>query len=112
MPTASSRLCPGCGWIGKGRCPNCTKTRQADVDKQRGNSTSRGYGSNWRYRIRPQFLRANPLCVLCGSLASVPDHWPETRASLIARAVTDPDAEHRLRPLCASCHNTHGLRGA
>lgn len=111
MPTASSRLCARCGWIGKGRCPNCTKDQARDTDQRRGTSTERGYGRNWRYRIRPAFLRANPLCVLCGALASVPDHWPLTRKSLIEAGVLDPDGFHRLRPLCKTCHDRFGLNG-
>lgn len=85
-----------------------SRTRQR-ADQQRGNSNARGYDSHWRRIIRPAFLRANPLCVLCGALANVPDHWPETRAELVERGVADPDATHRLRPLCDSCHNIHGL---
>lgn len=32
-----------------------------------------------------------------------------TRAELVAQGVPDPDADHRLRPLCTPCHNEHGL---
>lgn len=113
MPTLSGRrICANCGQIVIGPCPTCRKTTHSDVDKRRGNSNTRGYDSRWRRAIRPAFLRENPLCVLCGELASVPDHWPETRASLVARGVDDPDAAHRLRALCADCHQRHGLRGA
>lgn len=108
-PQASARLCSGCRQIIRGRCPTCTKQQRQEADQARGSSTERGYGSHWRRVIRPAFLRANPICVLCGSLAHVPDHWPETRASLVARGVEDPDAPHRLRALCKECHDLHGL---
>ena len=111
MPTKSKRLCGRCGWIGTGNCPNCRPQAHRDTDAKRGNSSSRGYGTRWRTVIRPAFLRDNPLCVLCGSLATVPDHWPDTRATLIQRGVTDPDAAHRLRPLCKPCHDRYGLNG-
>lgn len=110
MPTSSPRLCPGCRRTVHGRCPHCTPTSRATTDQHRGNSTSRGYGSHWRRVIRPAYLRDHPLCCLCKALAEVPDHWPETRATLVARGVTDPDAPHRLRPLCLSCHARHGAR--
>ena len=58
--------------------------------------------------IRPAFLRANPLCVLCGELAEVPDHWPTTRRALVDAGVADPDAFEHLRPLCTTCHNRYG----
>lgn len=110
MPSLSKRrICSGCGHIVTGRCTTCLPARRADADKLRGTSTQRGYGSHWRRTIRPAFLREHPLCVICGALAEVPDHWPETRASLIARGVDDPDASHRLRALCKPCHDTYGM---
>lgn len=110
MPTSSPRLCPGCRRTVHGRCPHCTPQRRAVTDKYRGSAASRGYGHHWRTHIRLPYLREHPLCVLCGALANVPDHWPETRQSLVDRGVEDPDAWHRLRPLCDDCHNRHGLR--
>lgn len=109
MPTAPPRLCPRCRQPTQGRCTTCQPVHRTTTDRARGNSNSRGYDSHWRRVIRPAFLRDNPICVLCGALATVPDHWPETRASLVARGIADPDADHRLRPLCTSCHNQHGL---
>lgn len=109
MPTSSARLCSGCGSIVKGRCPTCTKATRQASDQQRLTPAQRGYDSHWRRVIRPAFLRRHPICVLCGGLASVPDHWPETRAELVTRGVTDPDAEHRLRALCKPCHDRYGL---
>jgi 5-methylcytosine-specific restriction protein A len=60
--------------------------------------------------VRVPFLRDHPLCELCGALANVPDHHPETRRALVSRGVRDPDASHRLRALCDSCHNAFGAR--
>jgi 5-methylcytosine-specific restriction protein A len=75
-----------------------------------GSAASRGYGHHWRERVRKPFLRERPLCVLCGELANVPDHHPETRRSLVARGVKDPDAFHRLRALCDPCHSRFGAK--
>ncbi|MFD6127658.1 HNH endonuclease, partial [Streptomyces hydrogenans] len=43
--------------------------------------------------------------MLCTKPATVADHFPESRRSLVARGVSDPDAWSRLRPLCTSCHS-------
>lgn len=112
MPSLSRRrICSGCGRVVSGRCDTCLPDRRAEADRLRGSSTERGYGSHWRRVIRPAFLRENPLCVLCGALAEVPDHWPETRASLVARGADEIDAAFRLRALCLSCHARFGERG-
>lgn len=110
MPTSTPRLCSGCRQPVRGRCPRCTKTIRRQTDQYRGTAASRGYGHHWREHVRKPFLRDNPLCVLCGELANVPDHWPETRRSLVARGVPDPDHFARLRALCDNCHQRHGAR--
>jgi 5-methylcytosine-specific restriction protein A len=86
-----------------GRCPACTRK----AEQQRGSPASRGYGYRWRTAIRPQYLRDHPICVLCGAVASVPDHWPVDRRTLVADGCPDPDAEHRMRALCKACHDVH-----
>lgn len=68
------------------------------------NSAQRGYDAKWRRRRR-SYVRRHPLCCLCGAPAQVADHYPESRKELIARGVTDPDADRYLRPLCIPCHN-------
>lgn len=110
MPRSSLRLCARCKRMVRGRCPHCTRTTRSESDGRRDHSAARGYGHHWRTHTRLDFLQENPLCCLCGALAEVPDHYPETRASLVARGVPDPDAFHRMRPLCLSCHARYGLR--
>ncbi|HJQ00092.1 MAG TPA: hypothetical protein VJ851_00700 [Jatrophihabitans sp.] len=110
MPTASLRLCSGCKRKVRGPCPYCTKAARFTTDRRRGTSTERGYDHHWRTVVRPAFLRDNPLCCLCGALAEVPDHYPETRKELLARGVRNPDEPKYLRPLCLSCHARHGRR--
>lgn len=109
MPNRPPRLC-SCGAIVRGQCPRCAPATRQRIDRRRGSSASRGYDHRWREHVRKPFLRDNSLCCLCGALANVPDHYPETRRSLVARGVKDPDAFHRLRPLCDVCHNRHGAR--
>lgn len=110
MPRSSPRLCPRCRRPTRGRCTTCLPAQRATTDRHRGSAASRGYGHHWREHIRKPYLRDHPLCVLCGALANVPDHWPETRKALIARKVRDPDDDRFLRALCDACHNTHGAR--
>lgn len=110
MPSSTPRLCPGCRRPVRGRCPKCSPESRRAKDRRRGSAASRGYGHHWRERVRKPFLRDHPLCVLCGALANVPDHWPVTRRALVAAGVTDPDAFHRLRALCDDCHNRFGAQ--
>jgi 5-methylcytosine-specific restriction protein A len=70
----------------------------------RPSAADRGYDARWQRRRR-RYLRTNPTCALCPAPAEVPDHWPISRRDLVARGVTNPDADERLRPLCTSCHN-------
>lgn len=80
--------------------------------KQQPSSSSRGYGNNWRKKVRGPYLAANPRCVgvlgqhhpNCDGRATIPDHYPKTRAELVRMGVPDPDAWHRLQPLSDSCH--------
>ncbi|MEU4570849.1 hypothetical protein [Micromonospora sp. NPDC023956] len=89
-------------------CPDLTDTgrctdHRRQAEQARGTSSQRGYGSRWARR-RADYLRRNPTCALDGERATVADHWPVSRRDLVAQGVTDPDADHRLRPLCAPCH--------
>ncbi len=93
---------PGCPELTTGgRCP----AHQREAEQQRGTAAERGYDARRWARIRRAYLYAHPWCVLCGRTAVVVDHFPESRRSLVARGVADPDAWHRLRPLCTQCHS-------
>lgn len=92
---------PGCPELTTGgRCPR----HQREAQQQRGTPGSSAYGPEWP-RVRRAYLYAHPWCVLCGATAVVADHHPESRRSLVARGVADPDAPSRLRSLCTLCHN-------
>lgn len=66
---------------GEWMCPDCLKRykeRHKKYEKQRGNSTQRGYDADWR-RYRIMYLREHPLCVEClkedkVTAATVVDH--------------------------------------
>jgi len=105
------------------RCGRTTEARDAVCDdcKSRVNPQASPYWeTKWRQRSA-EFLSKNPWCVLCeaeGKRAGVPlqakatvaDHYPHTRKELLARAISDPDEERYLRPLCAPHHASHGRR--
>ncbi|MDP2026435.1 HNH endonuclease [Sulfuriferula sp.] len=71
----------GCGVLvvdGSGLCQAHLKSRRAASDQQRGSSTERGYGGQWR-KARAGYLRSHPLCVVCATAgvvraANVVDH--------------------------------------
>lgn len=91
---------PGCPTRhrGKGRCDTCRARQPA----REGWRTL--YGGHWP-AVRLDYLTRHPVCALCGHLADVADHHPVPLKQLIRARVVDPHADHRLRPLCASCHS-------
>lgn len=107
MPRAK-RPCPtpGCPELTDGgRCPNCRTT----ADRARGTAAQRGYTSPGHKRFRRLVLERDRLCVLCGKVATVADHWPTSRRDLLAAGL-DPNDPNRGRGLCASCHGKETAR--
>ena len=43
----------------------------------------------------------------CYAASTVADHYPDSKRDLVEMGTPDPDALHRLRGVCASCHNKH-----
>jgi 5-methylcytosine-specific restriction protein A len=109
MPSKPPRVCAQCGNAYSGPHCACRAQQRRASDHARGTAAQRGYGHHWAANRRA-FLAAHPLCALCGRLADVADHHPHTRRQLLAWRVPDPDAWHRLRPLCTPCHNRHTAR--
>lgn len=102
MPQRPAQPCttPGCAnrHRNKGRCAAC-KNRQPT-------STARAahYKGDWP-RLRLNYLTRHPHCALCHRLADTADHWPRSLKQLLAQGVPNPHADHRLRPLCHTCHS-------
>lgn len=88
---------------GGGRCDDCHRAKQREYDARRETQTQRGYSSAGHRRFRRLVLARDPLCVLCGDIATVADHWPTSRRDLIANG-HDPNDPRNGRGLCASCH--------
>jgi 5-methylcytosine-specific restriction protein A len=105
MPNRPLRKCttPGCPTqTSAGRCLICrrlkrrlTRTRKRAVDD---------YGPRWT-AVRLDYLIRHPRCTLCPRLSMIPDHYPESRRTLVARGVLDPDQDQYLRALCKPCHD-------
>lgn len=106
MKVCSQPRCPTLVPRGTSRCADCAR----EADRARGNFKQRGYGGPAWERARAVVLRRDRACVLCGAPANVADHYPEGRDDLVARGVTDPDAPHRMRGLCRSCHSKETAR--
>lgn len=97
MPTSPPRLCSRCGWIGKGRCPNCSGWNSGD-DLSRRRRTVATSDERWR-RLRKAVLRAEPLCRACKvELAVEVDHIVP-----VAEGGAELDRDN-VQPLCADCH--------
>lgn len=113
MPTRPPGRCttPGCHnpTTAGGRCDTCTARRATVKDRRRGTAAQRGYDHTWT-RTRLTYLADHPWCALCPAPATVPDHHPVSRRDLLRQGVPDPDAAHRLRPLCDRCHRRETAR--
>ena len=86
----------------RGRC----QTHARKVDSERGTSTDRGYGVNWR-RIRGMFLNRHPVCQDesgCWRPATDVHH-------MIAKRRGGSDAFENLQSLCHAHHSAKTLRG-
>jgi len=96
MPTKARRPCrtPGCAGLAVrgGYCERCARERERAFDRQRGSSAARGYGSRWR-KLRLMYLRAHPLCAVCGEPATDVDH-------IVPRGRGGTDAGDNLQSLC------------
>lgn len=98
------RLAPPCTRPGCEHSKPCPE-HSRQQDRQRGTAAERGYGHRWATDVRTEYIEHHPICCLCQARATdVPDHWPASRKDLVAAGVPDPDAWHRLRPLCDPCH--------
>lgn len=110
MPTRPPEKCstPGCPGhtADGGRCARCRGTR---LFVERAGDAEVYTRRPWRAR-RLEYLADHPFCLLCRAPATVPDHYPVSRRVLVAAGVADPDADERLRPLCARCHNSSTAR--
>ena len=95
--------CPNAIPPGSTRCDDCTRQHSRQLDRRRETQAQRGYNSRGHRRFRRAVLARDPLCVLCGDVATVADHFPTSRRDLITQGL-NPNDPKRGRGLCASCH--------
>ncbi len=95
---------PGCAGLAVGGryCEACRGAGAARRDDMRESAAMRGYGHNWR-KLRLMYLRANPLCVVCGDAANEVDH-------IRPRARGGGDDWSNLQALCKPCHSRKTAR--
>ena len=71
--------------------------------RPRPTAHERGYGAAWR-RLRAEVLDDEPLCRVCGRIATDVDHIrPKRRGG--------SDDRSNLQPLCKAHHSAKTLRG-
>lgn len=68
-------------------------------DRNRLNSYQRGYDRRWQ-KYRKWFLERNPLCAVCGGIATVVDHIVPHKGN---RQLFWDEDNHQ--PLCKHCHD-------
>jgi len=104
MPKRALRQCtyPGCHTLVSNGSRCALHARQ--IEQERGSSTRRGYGYEWR-KIRDAFLQKHPWCSdlfgdHCGQLirATQADH-------VIPKSQGGTDDESNLDPKCDHCHD-------
>ena len=113
MPRASRPCatdgCPSLVPVGTSRCEACERKREAVFRARRDRSLHRHYNSRGHRRFRRLVLARDPLCVLCGSIATDADHWPMSLRDLLDAGL-DPNDPSRGRGLCRSCHSAETMR--
>lgn len=110
MPRRALRPCsaPGCPELVRdGRyCKLHTRQEQRRYDKQRGTSTQRGYGANWR-RLRKMKLSRNPICEDPFGLHKEYDELIQANEvdHIIPKKHGGESEMNNLQSLCKSCHS-------
>ena len=75
------------------------RERKARFDEKRPSARQRGYDTAWQ-RIRAEFLKAHPNCIICKEPATVVDHIEPHRGNLAL--FLNPA---NWQPVCGPCHN-------
>ena len=102
------RVCstPGCPTFTDPGHSRCHDHERAADNAREGRSI---YSSRGHRAFRRAVLRRDPLCVLCGQLATIADHYPTSRRDLEAQGL-NPNDPNAGRGLCATCHNRETAR--
>lgn len=99
---------PGCPeLIRDGRfCDRHAKVVRASYDRNRGNSSKRGYGGHWRI-IRAMYLKRHPLCEdIYGVHAAAHQVIAASEVDhKVPKSQGGSDRDENLQALCKSCHS-------
>jgi 5-methylcytosine-specific restriction enzyme A len=106
MPYATSKRCRNKNCVNltkapSGFCPDCevkyNKGKWSRIGAK-GTPAERGYDQAWA-RLRKMYIRAHPMCELCGQLAEIVHHKVRIREG------GDRLNEDNLQSLCKQCHD-------
>lgn len=105
MGLTFQRPCIDCGNLipSGSRCASC----QPAQTQQRGTTTARGYGSQWR-RISDQVVAEEGMCIDCGHVGT-PDN-PLTADHVVAKANGGTDDRDNLVCRCRRHNSAKGSR--
>lgn len=111
-------LCPNLHKNRSGYCDECERrkgighyrTGQAPgpkpYDGERPSAVERGYDHQW-HKFSERFLRAHPVCAMCGAPAEVTDHIIPADVWMDVYGRFDYD-EANYQPLCRKCNAIKG----
>lgn len=94
-----------------GFCDVCEARRKAQWEREAHRDRSackRGYDAEWTKFART-FLKAHPVCAMCGQPAKVVDHILPAKIMMDAFGKFDYD-ERYYQALCFKCNNRKGAR--
>lgn len=108
MPSQPPRPCRQCGTLlyNGADCPDHPRPKRVD---NRQSASARGYGSEWRIKIRDPYIASHPWCV--DPYHVHPD--VQVHAQMVDHIVPKPqgtDAYDNLQSLCYRCHQIKGFR--
>ena len=110
MPHAAPHPCNqyGCRAVlprGTRYCAQHQRAVYQAADRERGSSTERGYGRQWR-KVRAAVLADEPLCRMCAEQGTT---MAATEVDHVDGNSSNNDRAN-LRPLCKPCHSRRTLR--
>jgi 5-methylcytosine-specific restriction enzyme A len=93
-----------------GYCDQHKQQAQQQQDRERGNSSERGYDWRWQ-RIRLNYINSHPLCLDCYEMIPRQITAATEVHHIIALRDGGTSDDSNLRPLCKACHNKRTLKG-
>lgn len=112
MPSRPPRPCRNCGRLlyNGDDCPDHPRPIVKRVYKpdDRPSSSARGYGWEWKIKVRDPFIAAHPWCA-----DPFNEHKEKVRSQMIDHILPKPqgtDDASNLQALCFECHQKKGFQ--